>query len=578
MNFKLRFAIFIAVFVLLIAGISSLDSDIETLTKIRSAILVNQVGYLPQWRKTAFILNNQKSQAALELIDTDTRKTVATLKPQQTIKDAATGDLLSAVDFSSITQPGKYYFKRERLKSVPFEIGTDIYQQPLRSLLRSYHLQQCGVEIDDPETGLSHAPCHLGDGLVARQDAYHQADEVLDTTGGWHNGEGYSKYVPTTAVTIARLLNLYEQYPDRFADNQLDLPDADNGVADVLDEMKHGLDWLLKMQRADGAVYRKVAGKTWVLNLPPEADLLPRYVYGISTVSTAKLAAVMAIASRTYQNVDSQLAAKYLAAAQLAWQYLQTQPQGFTDWKQNDNSGSLGFVPAKFNRAASIRVDSGDRLWAAVELYGTTGEAKFNDYITANLSLDHYDGTFSWQNSLSLAFTDYLATTQPQTAATAQKIEAAIQQQAELILARVQQSSYRIANDRFVEGSNKITIEEGITLVNAYRLTQNQAYLDGAIDQLDYILGRNHFDQTFVTGIGTNPVQNPNHITALAQQIKLPGLLVGGPNGDSQDNTAAKGKGQLSYIDDQRAYTTNQNKIDNNASLISLIINLTSAK
>ncbi|MGB5636340.1 MAG: glycoside hydrolase family 9 protein, partial [Waterburya sp.] len=154
-------------------------------------------------------------------------------------------------------------------------------------------------------------------------------------------------------------------------------------------------------------------------------------------------------------------------------------------------------------------------------------------------------------------------------------IKTKIQQRADLLLAKVNKSAYHIANDNFIWNSNRMTAEEGITLVYAYILTQNKDYLNAAIDQLDYILGRNYFNQTFITDIGTKHVKHINHPFAVAKKIIIPGLVVGGPNSDAQDGMVAKNQGQLSYIDDARSYSTNQYAIDNNASLISLIVNLT---
>lgn len=577
MKFKLRNFLYLALFICLIAGVSALDSDIETLSKVNRTIVVNQIGYFPQWKKTAFVVNN-KSLKNAQLLNFDTEELVSTLTLGPKIEDEDTRDFISQVDFTDVTQPGKYYLKQDKLKSVPFQIGADIYQEPLVTLLRSYYLQRCGIEIDDPVTGISHAPCHIKDGLVAHQDQYHQPNEQIAALGGWHNGDGYSKYVGTTTITIARLLNLYEKYPQLFPDSQLNIPESGNGTSDLLDETRFGLDWLLKMQRADGAVYRKLAGKKWPLKSAPDKDRQHRYIYGISTPETAKFAAVMAIASRNYQSIDKQLATTYLDAAKLAWQYLQTQPEMKIDGVDGDDSGSLEYQASEFNTEASLETDVDDRLWAAVELYITTGTKDLENYFAANLDQAQYDGIFSWKNPSSLALADYLEhDSQPSSANLIAKGKTKIQHQADIILNRVKQSTYNISNDRFIEGSNIMTIEEGNTLVYAYQLTKNKDYLTAAIDQLDYILGRNHFDQTFITGIGTNSVQHLNHLFAIAKKVYQPGLLVGGPNGDAQDGMVSKGRGQFSYIDDDRSYSSNQYVIENNASLISLITNLTVA-
>ena len=586
MKFRLYASILVVVFAVLIFALSSLDSDIETLLNAGIAnkkpeIVVNQVGYFPQWHKTAFlrknikfIAKNNKLRDSLQLINYDTRELVARLPLGPEIVDPDTQDVISAIDFTNLTQPGNYYLKQGRLKSVPFKIGTDIYEQPFVTLLRSYYLQRCGVEITDPLTRISHPPCHLKDAAIAHQDRYHSAGEIVATTGGWHDTGGYSKYVATTAVAIARLLNLYEHHPNLFPDSQLSIPESGNGVSDLLDEMEFGLNWLLKMQRADGAVYRKLSGKKWPIGLSAEQDVQPRFLYGISTPETAKFAAVMAMASRNYQSIDAELAARYLTAAESAWQYLNMQPTMKVDWVEGDDSGSDKYLFSDFDREDSLTTDIDDRLWAAAELYITTGKSDFAAYFADNI--DRVDYTlFEWKNPSPLALINYLQQNrQPVSEELIAKIRTKIQQRADLILNKVNQSAYHIANDRFIWGSNKMTAEEGITLVYAYQLTKNHAYLTAAIDQLDYLLGRNHFNQTFITGIGTNPVKHINYLLLKAKTIRIPGLVVGGPNSDAQDGMVFKNKGQLSYIDDERSYATNQNAIDYNASVISLIINL----
>ncbi|MEO0836952.1 MAG: glycoside hydrolase family 9 protein, partial [Cyanobacteria bacterium J06642_3] len=526
-------------------------------------------------QKTALLINNQNSAVPLELLDSDTEELVATLPLTPEIKDESTGDRIIKLDFSSTTQPGTYYLKQNKLRSPQFKIGEDIYQQPLVTLLRSYYLQRCGVELDDPVTGISHVPCHLNDGLIAHQDQFHQASEFMSAVGGWHDGAAYSKYVASTTVTIARLLHLYQQYPDRFPDGQLAIPESDNNISDLLDEMKFGLDWLLKMQRTDGAVYRKVAGQQWAIAITPDTDLQARYIYGISTPETAKFAAVMAIASRIYQSIDSDLAITYLQAAESAWQYLQTQPEMKVDWVEGDDSGSQKYLASASNTEASLQTDTDDRFWAAAELYIATGKANFSSYFAEHLDQMQYS-IFDWKHPVNLALVNYATQKQqPATAEFVAQIKSKIRQRADLVLAKVKQSPYHTANDNFIWDSNRITAEEGITLFYAYQLTQNKDYLNAATDQLNYLLGCNHFNQTFVTGIGENPVKRLNHPFAIAKRITIPGLVVGGPNEKSPDAMVLQNRGQLSYVDDNRSYATNQYAINNNASVISLIANLT---
>lgn len=586
MKFRLNnFVLVVVFFAALIGILSNLDSDIETLLKAgiaskKPAIVVNQVGYLPQWQKKAFFRQNSvlsaqiKQPSVAKLIDRDTNKEIATLPLKPAVIDPETEDAIATIDFSEVTQPGNYYLSGGKLKSAPFSIGKDIYQDSLVKLLHSYYIQRCGIEIDDPISGISHPPCHLNDGIIARENQ----ETKIDVVGGWHDGGAYNKYVATATVTIGRLLSLYEQNPDLFPDSQLNIPESGNGKSDLLDEMEFGLNWQLKMQRNDGAVYRKVGGETWALNLAPDEDTQTRYVYGISTPETAKFAATMAIASRTFESVDNQLAGKYLSAANLAWQYLQTQSDMKIDWQPEDDSGSDQYLASEFNTEKSLTTDIDDRFWAAAELYITTGKDVFFSYFTDNLDQVEYT-LFEWKNPAILGMTNYLQQQrQPVSEKIINQIKTKLFLRADMALKQTNQSNYNIANNRFVWGSNRMVAEEGITLVNAYKITNDSRYLSAAISQLDYLLGRNHFNQSFITNVGTNFVENISNLYARAKQIKIPGLVVGGANAASQDGRVYQNKGQLSYVDDELAYAINGNATDYNASVISLIVNLITAK
>ena len=582
---KFRLSNLVLSVVLLAATITLLlllDSDVETLLKAgiansKPAIVVNQVGYLPQSQKIAFFRygisgKTQNIPDTAELINQESGEIVTAIPIEPQDIDYKTQDRTAKIDFSSITQPGTYYLRTQKYQSVPFEIGQDIYQQPLIKLSRSYYTQRCGIAIQDPITGISHPPCHLQDGIIAHSDAEHPAATKINTVGGWHDGGSYNKYVAPATATIGRLLSVYEQNPELFPDNQLDIPESGNGRSDLLDEMEFGLEWLLKMQRQDGAVYRKVAGKKWLLDLAPDEDTQPRYIYGISTPETAKFAGVMAIASRVYE--DSERSPVYLAAANRAWQYLATQPQMQIDWVKGDESGSDSYLADQFNLESSLTIDLDDRFWAAAELYITTGIEDFANYLQTNIESVEYT-LFEWKNPAPLGMVNYLRQNrQPVNSKLVEQIEAKILQRADLLLKKVEQSVYNLANDRFVWGSNKITAEEGITLVAAYQLTQNTQYLDAAIAQLDYLLGRNHFNQTFITDIGTHSVNNLSSLYSRATGIKFPGLLVSGANGNSPDGKVFRYKGQLSYADDELSFATNGNATDYNAAIIGLIVNL----
>lgn len=534
-------------------------------------IILNQVGYLPDWPKVAFLVNSDGKTKQAELLDANDRHSVFKIKAGLNKKDPQTHDALQELNFTAFNKAGRYVIKAGNLESHPFAIGQDIYQEPLKLLFRSYYLQRCGIKIDDAATKLKHEACHLHDAVIARGDNAHKTGDLVPTTGGWHDAGDYGKYIATTAVTIGRLLALYEDYPQYFEKFGFEIPESGNSIPDILDEAQVGLDWMLAMQRPDGALYRKIGGDSWPKGLTPDQNNQVRFLYPITTPETAKAAAAWAMAARIYQKTQPEKAAKYLEAAKLSWRFLETMDQQFFDYQEGDNKGSGPYMYNKTDNDVSLTYDWDDRLWAAVELYIATEEDKYKIYIRKILP-DAPLNPFEWKDPSAMAMTHILFHPKLQShkawhTATKNKFVA----RAKKLLGNMADSGYRIANNRFVWSSNKLTAEEGIILLQAYRLTHNRDYLNAAVAQLNYLLGRNHFDLSFVSGIGTHFVENVSHIYLVATQSKLPGLFVGGPNELEQSGIGPKNQGPLSYIDDARSYATNEYAIDYNASLIGLM-------
>jgi endoglucanase len=535
-------------------------------------IVINQVGYYPNSPKSALVINTGNPQTGkVQLANFRTKRTVFETELGEPQQDAASKDYIQTIDFSKFKQEGQYYLKIGTINSYPFQIGKNIYRKSLSQLLRSYYLQRCGVAVRDVASGVNHPPCHLSDGLIARTDSFHQAGKLKPAKGGWHDAGDYGKYVGPTAVTVGRLLSVYEQYPKLFSDRQLAIPQSGNRRPDILDEVKIGLDWMLTMQREDGAVYRKLSGKDWPGTILPHQDKQPRFLFGISTPETAKLAAAMAMAARVYAPLDGKLSQNYLKAAQKAWDFLQKEPLTKVDWLEGDDNGSGKYIDFELNQPQAAKADTKDRLWAAAELFITTGNPTFEQYFANNLSSFSYT-LFEWSDPSSLGMVDYLMQTrQKGSDILKQQIEQKLIQRADSLLQKVASSGYRLANQDFIWASNKRAAEEGITLLHAYRLTGNRDYFNAAVDQLDYLLGRNHFNKSFITAVGSNSVRNVHHRIAQAKKIVIPGLMVGGPNAVAEDGIAPKNLGPLSYLDDERSYATNEYAIDYNASVIGLM-------
>jgi endoglucanase len=126
----------------------------------------------------------------------------------------------------------------------------------------------------------------------------------------------------------------------------------------------------------------------------------------------------------------------------------------------------------------------------------------------------------------------------------------------------------------FVWGSNAVAANQAILLINSYFLTGAKKYAEGALVNLDYLLGRNATGYCFVTGFGSKPPLHPHHRQSVADGIKepVPGLLVGGPNPGRQDKCRYPfSDPETAYVDDDCAYASNEIAINWNAPMVYLV-------
>jgi endoglucanase len=129
------------------------------------------------------------------------------------------------------------------------------------------------------------------------------------------------------------------------------------------------------------------------------------------------------------------------------------------------------------------------------------------------------------------------------------------------------------AND-FVWGSNAVAANQGILLINAYLISKDKKYLDAAMSNVDYLLGRNATGYCFITGIGSKSPMHPHHRTSIADGVTdpVPGLLVGGPNPGRQDGCVYEfTETETAYTDVDCSYASNEIAINWNAPLVYLL-------
>ncbi len=493
---------------------------------ISDAIKVNQVGYRPQDKKI-FIVLYPADMFYIKDID---GKIVYEGNLTDPVWNEVTGNTVQQGDFSKVKIPGEYFVSVPGVgESFRFDIAKDVYLNVLYKTMRSFYLQRCGMAVDGGD-GFKRGACHLKDAFFLEGM---EEKGKKDVTGGWHDAGDYGKYITNAGITVWTLLAAYDKFPDSFSNLILNIPETGKSkMPDILSEIKWQLDWFLKMQREDGAVHFKVAPIGFPSAIMPEKDKSRRYIFPVSSVAAGNFAAVMAKAARIFKKYDADFAEKCLIAAEKTWKWLEENPEmvpegGFDDpWIVGGYEGDL--------------VDKDERLWAAAELFRTTGEEKYNDFFKkyfryGSWSRSAVDFPPSWLNTQVLGMLTYYFTDQPNVDTKIQdKIKIDTLAYANLIVADVKKDGYNVGlrKDMYFWGSNAVALNLGMILLHANKMEPQQEFVDAALDQLHYILGRNSLNKTFITGIGDNPVLNPHFAPSMADEniLPWPGFVVGGPN------------------------------------------------
>ncbi|GAB6091404.1 glycoside hydrolase family 9 protein [Spirochaeta dissipatitropha] len=563
-------ASFIGLFVLVISMIGGCASmEIQEIQPIPGRqVFVNQEGYHPILPKIAV---SSAGGSSFEIIDLRHNNSVYSGELSERIADPMSGKMVQQADFSSFMEPGRYILLVDgRYASLPFDINENIFHAPLLKTLRSYSLQRASTTIRDPLTGLSINAGHLNDreAIIYFSDDVVNAGDRIDVHGGWYDAGDFGRYIPPAAVTTAQLLLTYDNNRDAFYKGQMAFPPGfespDEEMPDFLKEIRFNLEWMRRMQRADGAVFHKTSGRAWPGMIVPEDDRQDRYVYGLSTFGTAQFAGTMAMAARIYRRYNLNYSDQLLAAAEAAIQWLMANPEPFFRFDENQDSGSGPY---------GKHSDAEERFWAAAEMLRTTGNRIYSDYIVSELSHLYEENNLdfvSWANSIAFGYWAYATAPNGADSSVQERIQQHFISKADEILEVIANDGFRISltEDEYTWASAKNAVAKGNLLLMAYTFEPKNDYLHGALDQLNYVMGRSPTGYSYITGVGSIYPQHPHHRIMEATGITVPGLLVGGPNifgGDPtldqllRDQDVAPG---MAYIDTLNSWATNEYAID----------------
>ncbi len=219
----------------------------------QSWIRINQLGYLENSIKAAVLVSKENlNPSHFEIYSSSDNKEVWKGDKISSFGKYASFNTTFRLNFSEFKEDGEYYIKYGDVKSPSFRISNDIYNGTADFLLNYMREQQCGYNPFLKDS------CHTHDGFIVDNEAREM--QHINATGGWHDATDYLQYVTTSATATYQMLFAYMKNPDSFVDKFDKNGDpGSNGIPDILDESKWGLDWLVKLNPKYGELYNQIA-------------------------------------------------------------------------------------------------------------------------------------------------------------------------------------------------------------------------------------------------------------------------------------------------------------------------------
>lgn len=531
-------------------------------------IAVDQFGYRPDAKKTAVLKNPKigfdsldtytpgpELQVILSSSDEVVFSGAPVLFNEGTI-DTASGDVIWWFDFSEIKSEGRYYIydPENDMKSYEFEIKESVYNDVLKAALRVLFYQRAGFVKEAAFAGEKWADnaSHLQD--TSANSFFYKTDPstAKDVHGGWYDAGDFNKYTTWTSNYVETLLLAYLDNPEAFTDDY-DIPESGNDIPDIIDEVKWGLDFLLRMQNQDGSLLSIVSLKE---ASPPSSTTFPSFYGDANTSATLGGVKAFALGARVFRYLKLDDYADTLVLAALrAFEWAETYPDSiFHNNSSSNQSTNLGAgdqeIDNEVNRIAY-------RLNAALHMYELTGN---KDYLLIFENNWKDLPLHKWSNFVSqywhadqMMFFRYLkmdGASKSIQEEISTKLKTGFLKEDDFVGA-FDSDGYRSFIKDYNWGSNSYKAIYGLSFAKLAEHNldpaNNDIYKEKAEEYLHYIHGVNPFTQVYLTNMSsfgaTKSITTIYHswfkdgssewdYVSDSTSGPAPGFLAGGPNSD----------------------------------------------
>ena len=581
----------------ILAAVGRASAQDSTATPLGRVVRVNQVGYLPGAVKVAVVCSLDSDTVRTFVVEDTAGHVVLGPRRARSAGGFAGCVTTARLDFSTLALPGRYRVVAAGTASPIFRIGRDVYRGAADTLLHYMRQQRSGF---NPFFGDS---VHKRDGIVVDDSAL--AGKFIATSGGWADASDYLQYVATSATATVSLMLAWRDHRAAFAD-KFDARGlrGSNGVPDVLDEARHGLQWLLRMYPEGGPMLNQLGDDRdhTFLDLPTtdssdygwgkgkERPLYPctgrpqglfRYRNrSTGLASTAgKYASAFALGAAVFRRSDPAFADTLARRARAAYEVGRASP--------GVCQTAPGTAPYFYEEANWVD----DMELAAAELHALGGEQRYlregmeyarAEPVTPWMGADtarHYEW-YPWHNAGHHELWRGAGSTGKR------ELAAFYRRGIEAVIARAD-NGFRIGIP-FIWCSNDL-VASFATQARAYRLmTGDRRYAEYEAAAVDWLFGVNPWGVSMVIGLpgdGRFP-RDPHSVIASQLHVQLTGGLVDGPVKRSifehlqyirlthPDSLAPFNRGAVVYHDDWGDYSTNEPIMDGTANLAWLLSGL----
>ena len=539
--------------------------------QISRAIKVNQIGYLPDAPKKYAYFGSyiygvgplSLDTTSFDIVEESSNKVVYTNRIQlrdnnYTLPNGKllSGEKLYEMNFSDFKNVGTFFIRIDGVgRSWSFKNSPDVYGEVFYTTTRGLYHQRCGMPLKAPYTNWLRPSCHTKPvceskfvsfpaHFLDRPPAYDRFDVYgasIDTSsynivasGGWHDAADWDRNTQHYTC-IFDMLYAYEMYPEKFKNGQLNIPESNDLIPDILNEVEYGLQvWKRSMNSAGG-----ISGMVET-NTHPTRDVDGYYAYSVRTRWDSLLfSAAAAMIAKLIKPFDMNKAK--------TWEYYAVKSYNFG----NNPKNSLGTVkiPARKNRGTGeyyeytfTETDNHIAIFLAhakSRLFKLTGDPKYLENLNSLIINMRAPFKYPFNNRDYSQWINYSMLDHIEDSLKPSYIKKWFLDYADSVVANISSMPYRctwpVNKDFWLEWGASNVVNENRALLLAYKFTNNIKYKEAAILNFDYMLGVNPMGMSWTTGLGKVYPVVLQHETSQMDNIldPVPGITVYGITGGS---------------------------------------------